>query len=1021
MDPIRETCTLRPEVLKGDLEDALFAADFGHVIVGIAPPVYQDPVVFFRNTHPAAPLKRIISTIFGRLADPNEAGATVRLSTGFGGGKTHTLIALWHLARNIAHTSLGTDLLPAAGRPKKVIVAGIDASSFGGSICGKHDGLETHSLWGELAYQLGGVEGYNRLATIDDPRNPPDAGTLRGILPDEPTLILLDELVIYMAHLNDQERNALLAFVNRLMAEVSARHQTMLVITDPAGQPAYQRVTQQLAQEMAAAARVLDDVLGRKVGDENPIGDETAEVIIRRLFEHINREAADKASAEYYAAYRRISEENPGTLPPEAATADYARQLLRCYPFHPRLLETARDRLGALQDFNKSRGMLRLFARFLRDVWEKKPDLCLITAGDLDWTSPRMQADLLQRLPRDRFVAAVNADVVLHAGQLDTEFSTDIHRRVASALLLESLPLSATSAMDKRDLALAVLRPSDVGHEPGEAIDRLMSVCWHTYRDQTGTRYQFRYEPNANKIIEERAGAIPYEDAKQGALTVVQNYFRGHTFQLVPYPSSPKAVADGADLQLVLGDSEPLVQRVCDYQDDSDPEAKYPRRFRNAIFGVAPTPSLLEDAIQTRRRLLAAEAILNEERQKGHGGRGKSALQDQVEPLVQRFRLRARQQAWRAFNRVVFQGRRSLSLSEKYLVSSEGALTDPIGQAKLKDFLDDNGLVYQPNETLDVDLFLDEILSGATPSLEHEGAYLASAVHERALAHPRLRLMLDAAPVRNTILRAVKEGRLVIRRANGEAYDADGCVSGPPGARRRDSDTMPYTLALTDDVLLALPDAPCVPGWLRVDDVPPVGSGLSIAEAAAQRGVSDQVVSDALDLGELTVIRIDGARKVAQDVKWAAWSPRAVSGSERVTANSWDDAVRYAATRPLLSLSLSTTNSVTASKLVAIAQPFGAQALTLSVMASGELKDGGRMNFAVNGARHNSPLKPIDTAKRLLRAAHEDTASFRGELILDFGGNEVRGSQSNFERARASAGTQVQLTAEFGPEEATDA
>ena len=104
MRPIRETCALRSEVLKGDLQDALFAADFGHVIEGRAAEVYQKPTEFFRNTHPAAPLKKVITTIFERLADPNEAGGVIRLSTGFGGGKTHTLIALWHLAEHIVNS-----------------------------------------------------------------------------------------------------------------------------------------------------------------------------------------------------------------------------------------------------------------------------------------------------------------------------------------------------------------------------------------------------------------------------------------------------------------------------------------------------------------------------------------------------------------------------------------------------------------------------------------------------------------------------------------------------------------------------------------------------------------------------------------------------------------------------------------------------------------------------------------------------------------------------------------------------
>ncbi len=98
MRPVLQTCTPRDEVLKGDLEDALFAADFGFVIEGRARSVYQDPATSFRNTHPASELAKVMQAVFGRLNNPSEPGAVLRLCTGFGGGKTHTLIAMWHLA-----------------------------------------------------------------------------------------------------------------------------------------------------------------------------------------------------------------------------------------------------------------------------------------------------------------------------------------------------------------------------------------------------------------------------------------------------------------------------------------------------------------------------------------------------------------------------------------------------------------------------------------------------------------------------------------------------------------------------------------------------------------------------------------------------------------------------------------------------------------------------------------------------------------------------------------------------------
>jgi len=194
----------RAEVLKGDLEDAIFAADFGDLISGKAPKVYKDPLSFFQNTHPAKALCKVIQAVFARLANAKEPGATIRLSTGFGGGKTHTLMALWHLAQNIADVSMGTELLPAAGRPPSVTVVGVDAGKAGLPLFGSHGPLKIHSLWGELFYRLGGEKALKALGKADHPEASPSEGQIAAAFPKGPVLLLLDEVVIYMAKLSER-------------------------------------------------------------------------------------------------------------------------------------------------------------------------------------------------------------------------------------------------------------------------------------------------------------------------------------------------------------------------------------------------------------------------------------------------------------------------------------------------------------------------------------------------------------------------------------------------------------------------------------------------------------------------------------------------------------------------------------------------------------------------------------------------------------------------------------------------
>ena len=531
-------CTPRHEVLHGDLDDAIFAADFGNLISGgKCPEVYRDAKTFFENTHPAAQLKKVVEVVFERLANIKEPSALIRLSTGFGGGKTHTLMALWHLARSISDLKLGTELLPAAGRPKKVEVIAIDASKGSVpdfSIHGKH---KVHSLWGEAFFQLGGEQALKELGKADDPEASPNEAQVEKILPKGPVLFLLDELVIYMAKLSDRGQGNLLGFVNSLGSIAGKRPQTMVLVTDPAGQAAYAAQSAALAASVNAAASRLDDILGRRASDFDPVGDEAARVIVRRLFESVDSAAVEAASARYYDLYQRVARDWPGHLPPAALTPEFAKRVRECYPFHPRLLDTAQDRPGALQEFNKSRGTLRLFARILRSAWERKEPLELISAGDLDWSSARLQADLLQRLNRDNFKAAISADVEKHAAELDGGKKRGVHRRVASASLLESVPMQSNSGLDPAELTLAVVRADEAGNEPAEALDRLVGMCWHTYPMPGGRGWQFRYEPNIIKQIEERIADISVGDGRARVLAEVQQYFGGPEFKLVAWPA----------------------------------------------------------------------------------------------------------------------------------------------------------------------------------------------------------------------------------------------------------------------------------------------------------------------------------------------------------------------------------------------------------------------------------------------------------------------------------------------------
>lgn len=960
---VKAACKPRSEVLKGDLDDTIFAADFGHLIAGDAPKVYKDAKTLFRNTHPAGGLCRVVRAIFGRLADAKEGGITLRLSTGFGGGKTHTLMALWHLANNIADHSLGTELLPAAGRPKAVKVVAVDAAKGGLPVFETHGATRVGSLWGEIFWQFGGKKALDVLGKADSPEGTPHESQLKKLFPDGPVLILLDELVIYMAKLSERGQGNLLGFLNSLTSVVSNRPQTALVVTDPAAQAAYAKQAAKIAETLAAATK-LDEVFGRKMTDFDPIGDEAPRVIARRLFEKIQDGAAQKASATYLSLYQRVAEEHPGSIPPSAASATYARRILECYPFHPRLLDTAQDRLGSLQDFQKSRGVLRLFARILRDVWEGEDDPELISAGEIDWASSRIQSDLLSRLNRDQFKAAVSADVDRHAGELDGDARRGIYRRAASALLLESLPLTPSSGLDPAELTLAILRPDEAGHEPGEALDRLVGICWHTYPMAGGRGWQFRYEPNVNRLIEERAGKIPLEDAKSRVMAEAQAYFIGPGFKLAPWPANAKQVPESAELQLALCETEKIARAVCAYADDTDPQAPIPRNFQNAMVAVTATAAGLNSAVDRARWLLAAEAT--EREHKGEAGKSVRDQLARIKPeLIKQFRI----QTCRAFDRVVLAGGTTYQIEEQYQVSEEQMLQRPQGQQCLRKFLDAKGLLYQPGDALDLGRFLKDVLRGATPAAEIPEAYSVKAIHERFLGAPGLRLLPDAGIVRETIRKAVADGKLVLRLPDGRAFDQKGCVAGEEGSRRRRPDPLP-AVPLDDRTYVALATSTAGTAWVRED----VDEGYR------------------------------GKKPVPP--------PPPPPGPEP-TATTIERALELAADRPLRELRLIAGTAALASNLAALAQPFGADSLRYTITTGGNLRDGGAMNFSASDVKTTHATKPLEIAQRIGNAL-ADGGTFEVELVLKFGPAGRSGMRPCLEQLEKDWPDGLRISARFG-------
>jgi hypothetical protein len=305
---------------------------------------------------------------------------------------------------------------------------------------------------------------------------------------------------------------------------------------------------------------------------------------------------------------------------------------------------------------------------------------------------------------------------------------------------------------------------------------------------------------------------------------------------------------------------------------------------------------------------------------------------------------------------------------EKYQVTDEDVLSKPQGQRCLRAFLEDKEMLYKAGEGLDPDRFLKSVLGGTTPLPDQPDVYRLSDVHERFLAAPGLRLVPDASVVKKTVLKGIEQGKVAMRSADGTAYDKTGAVIGAPGERRRRENDTPSVL-LHDDELIARADSTAAKEWLKVD----------------------------------TGIPKDPKEK----------TPPKVEEPVTIFATTWPDIVKNSEARPLLKLDLNAGTPAIAGTLAGIAQPLGADELTLEVTVSGELKSGGTADLAIRGVKLTNPIKPLDLSRSIFTALQEGM-TYEAQLSLAFKDPGRPDMKTQLEAAADKAGDDVNPVATFG-------
>lgn len=558
---IFDLCTPRADILQGRVTEAEFAADLARVLSnegGAGYADYTDPARFFANTYPTRGLKDLLAHVCRRLSGAGgEVAAIFRLDTSYGGGKTHGLIALAHAAKRLQGVADLEEFVDPALLPSEPVrVAAFDgenADPANGRML--EDGVLAKTPWGELAHALAGKQGFDRIKASDEKHMAPGASTLRELFGDQPTLILLDELSVYLRSVQSipDARGQLTAFLTRLFSAVESTPRAALVYTLAIGKgnqatDAYSDENKFIADAMAE----LEKVSARKATLLNPTREEeTAKVLRRRLFEAVD----DARAEEVIQAYKERWDLHEETLPPDVCRPTTIEDFRASYPFHPAVLETLTKKTATLQRFQRVRGMLRLLGKSVTHLWETRPnDACAVHLHHIDPGHEPIRAEIVTRLGQDQYRPAITNDVSSStpdkpsfAQRIDISSYSGLPpytEYAARTIFLHSLAFNdPLKGLPPEELRYSMIGPVlDISF-----IDdaRKKFVAESAYLDdRPGAAMRFLVDANLNQIIRREERNIDAGDARAHLNDRIRQVFGGRTFDLVHFPGGPYDVDD---------------------------------------------------------------------------------------------------------------------------------------------------------------------------------------------------------------------------------------------------------------------------------------------------------------------------------------------------------------------------------------------------------------------------------------------------------------------------------------------
>ena len=637
LTPWRDIITPHADVASGRFDQAEFAADLFEVACGSADEEYQDPQSFFARTYLTEGLRDLLVGAARRLSGGG-GDPVIELQTNFGGGKTHSMIALYHLASGIPAQQLagvGDALAEQAvvlpGSISRAVLVGQMISASAPSPV--EPGIALHTLWGHLAYQLGGRAGYELVRTDDEAGTNPGAALRTLFQQFGPGVVLIDEWVAYARQLRDGVGTDRLAggdfdtqftFAQALTEAAAAVPNVVVLISIPASD------IEVGGDRGRTALEKLKNVVTRKAAQWQPASpDESFEIVRRRLFDPIPTDKA-KIRDGVIRAYSEMYRNQPSEFPSRVGEAEYRRRMELSYPIHPELFDRLFGDWSTLDKFQRTRGVLRLMAIAISQLWQRGDQSLLITPGTLPMDSGALVSEMKKYL-EEGWDPVIKSDVdgenalPLRIDRDNPHFGRiSATRRAARTVYMGSAPRpDGSRGVDIKSVVLGCVQPGESPAQFADALKRLSGQATHLYVD--GAQYWYSLQPNVTRIAADRA-ASNYTDrdaddevkrrlggqSDRGSFSAVQVFAEGpgdvpdddEGVRLVVL--TPDVTHAGNDANSPASD---LAERILAQRDSG------PRLNRNLLVFVAAGPNRLPELRAATRSYLAWKSISEEHEQ----------------------------------------------------------------------------------------------------------------------------------------------------------------------------------------------------------------------------------------------------------------------------------------------------------------------------------------------------------------------------------------------------------------------